>query len=271
MIKIENIGVVLKTNNSGYLESKAHKDKIPNQWKPVLDDVVKVYVKHLGDSIHSIYVRGSIANGTAINSLSDVDTIAVLNSEIPQDKLWVKDENSNLKLKYDFITRVEFVFVEFSKIIDSNEEIKKQFILKTQSVCVFGDDLIPSLPDFKPTKEITCVMGHDFSTQLEKTRVLIESLEDEKRLERECKYLMKDLIRTGFSLVIEKEQAYTRDLYPAYELFAKHFPEKEKQMFEALNLALNPTSDKEILLKITGQLGTWIATEVDRMCSETEI
>ena len=42
-----------------------------------------------------------------------------------------------------------------------------------------------------------------------------------------------------------KEQRYTRDLYLCYESFAKHYPEKEREMYRALELAINPKTDRD--------------------------
>jgi len=56
-----------------------------------------------------------------------------------------------------------------------------------------------------------------------------------ERLIAICAWMMKRMVRTGFELVMAKEQCFTRDLYPCYEMFSKHYPEKSSDMLAALN------------------------------------
>ena len=76
---------------------------------------------------------------------------------------------------------------------------------------------------------------------------------------------MKRILRTAFELVMEKEESFTRDLYPCYELFSKNYPEKEKEMKEVLFLAINNTDDKEKILEILNGIGIWITEKVENI------
>ena len=75
---------------------------------------------------------------------------------------------------------------------------------------------------------------------------------------------MKKILRTGFSLVMEKEKAFTRDLYPSYQLFSKYYPDQEPQMRQALEWAINPTDDSAGLLKYLGEFGGWLGAEAGK-------
>lgn len=68
----------------------------------------------------------------------------------------------------------------------------------------------------------------------------------------------------GGALVIVQEQSYTRDLFPAYELFSKHYPKKEKEMRTALWYAINPLSISEEILKFLDHFGNWKETETEK-------
>ena len=75
---------------------------------------------------------------------------------------------------------------------------------------------------------------------------------------------MKIIVRAGIALVIVEEHMYTRDLYPAYKLFAKHFPEKEPEMREALQYAIEPSKNSNVILTILNELGSWMINESEK-------
>jgi len=75
---------------------------------------------------------------------------------------------------------------------------------------------------------------------------------------------MKIIVRTGLALVITKENTYTRDLYPAYKMFSKYYPEKESDMRKALEYAITPIIDTNQLLSFLNEYGTWMVSEADK-------
>ncbi|UOR13626.1 hypothetical protein [Halobacillus amylolyticus] len=74
---------------------------------------------------------------------------------------------------------------------------------------------------------------------------------------------MRIIVRAGLALVIVQEQSYTRDLFPAFKLFSKHYPEKEQEMRTALWYAINPLSNSEEILKFLDRFGSWIKAETE--------
>ena len=49
-----------------------------------------------------------------------------------------------------------------------------------------------------------------------------------------------------------------------YEAFSLYYPDKEKEMREVLDLAINPTKDKEEIRRIVFSIGFWLEKEVDK-------
>jgi hypothetical protein len=59
--------------------------------------------------------------------------------------------------------------------------------------------------------------------------------------------MMKQIVRTGFEIVMLQEKKYTRDLYLCYFIFSKYFPDYEITMKSALSLAIQPSCDKNLI------------------------
>jgi uncharacterized protein len=250
-IPIREIGRFFDTDAEGYLVNPASKEKIQEEWLPVVLDIVEGYKAQYGDALHSVYVRGSVAKGDAVAGVSDIDTFAYV--QLSRDKIetkWKTLFEQELMKKYPFVQGVELG-------VDPLETASEDRILLLQSACVFGNDLGSEMPKVKVGKD---TLGHvyTFSGNLKWFDEWASKPQEKEEIKKSCIWLMKRFLRTGLELTMERAGRYTRDLYPSYKLFSEYYPEKEKEMREALYLVLNPTDDIEVINKIRQDLGGWL-------------
>jgi hypothetical protein len=133
--------------------------------------------------------------------------------------------------------------------------------MKISAVCIFGDDLLPTIERYNAQAPIAeewfRVFPHVTSKFVED--MCAAQTED---LSRElCHDMMKALLRTGMLLVMRREDGYSRDLYPSYRCFAKYYPDREGAMRRCLELAVNPIGDRSILLPLATELSQWMQAE----------
>lgn len=260
---IRRLGSILDVDEEGYIVKAASIDKIQPKWQPAVDEAVEAYKNHLSDSLHSVYVRGSVAKGEAMDNISDIDTMALVtmaNHEI--DTGWVTGFEHSLVNKFPFVNGVEIKAVHMDCL-----DHKTQFMLKTQAVCVYGEDITETLPKMKPGLD---AVNHAFllGKRIDQTVESLKNTNDATHIQQNCTWIMKRIVRTGCELVMERSQKYTRDLYPCYELFAGYYPDKSDDMYRALELAINPTEDKQEVLSVLADFGGWITHEVGRVFQE---
>lgn len=245
---IQAIGRYLQQDADGWLLSDSHWDKVPEHWREVLAIVVEAYRRQLGEQIHSIYLRGSVAAGLGIDGHSDLDTFALVYDEKAhwEPLAWGKGLETDLRKKFSFVREVEVVRSGISAAALVNPFLAA--MLKLQSICLWGENLIPHLPKVKPsfalarnyrwlTEDVTALRGAD-------------QLSDE-----EIKSLLKAILRSGFELVLEREGKYTTDLYPCYQSFSKYYPDWEPEMKQVLLYYLQVPSEKACLEAIADGLG----------------
>lgn len=254
---IKPVGSILETDADGFIVKTASADKIQSRWWPAVNVVVEAYKQNLGDNLHSVYLRGSVAKGEAIDGISDIDTIAVVKvpaSSVSRD--WVDNFEKQFSVKYPFINGVEIVF-------DSLASLSKgtKILVKTQTVCLYGSDLAKELPPIKPGTD-SAMHAPFLNKQISNTVDFLVTTEDGKTIKRKCAWIMKRIVRTGCELVIERSNKYTRDLYPCYELFSEYYPEKQADMYRALELAVNPSSDIDEIKKVLKSFDEWMSTEI---------
>jgi len=264
MTEILKIGRLLKTDDNGFIISESNVDKIENPWKEAVGEIKNAYLKHLGEEVHSIYVRGTVSRGEAIEGISDIDTFAVITKKTEEvDHSWVRDARQKLEKKFDFSTGVEFDFINLKELFDSDKFFKYRFTIKTQSACIYGDDLAKKIAPFRADKQTASHFHRNLKKVLENTKKGITDNPDKEDIKKWCRWIMKRIIRAGFVLVMDKEQIFTRDLYPSYKIFSKHFPKQEPKMKKALNFAINPIDDVERLKNFLDDFGVWMENQIE--------
>ena len=90
----------MEVDAEGNLINEARQDKFQENWREAINDFVATVKEHLGDKVLSIYIRGSAAKGTAVDTISDLDTITILNVSKEElnnvDLSWIPSERKKL-------------------------------------------------------------------------------------------------------------------------------------------------------------------------------
>lgn len=262
MPPIAKIGSFLNTDSEGYLLNECRLEFIREPWKQAVEEIRQAHLKHLPEKIHSLYLRGSLPRGKAIEGISDIDTFAVINTRAGNlDFSWIEPLRKELLQKYPFVSDVEFHFILHQKVLRELGYLSYRFIIKNLSLCLEGEDLAPALPRYKPGLNIAFAFHGNIQEVLSQAKEKIQNSVNDEATRRRCQWVMKRILRTGFSMLMGKEKVYTRDLYPCYEVFSKNYPEQEPQMRQALEWAVNPVSDQEKILEFLNTFGDWVAAE----------
>lgn len=256
--KILPIGTVLHVDDEGYLVSESSVDKITPPWDAVVAHIKHAYSQNLGTKLQSLYIRGSVSRGNAVEGISDIDGLAVVYGDPKDiDWAWTRDFANQSKLKYPFISGVDISTQSHEAIVAGDKKIAA-FLIKTMSACVYGEDLAPTLPKVKPGRgaviacwDIERKVSPDYLA--ENTNITTA---------QKMRWSAKQILRAGFELVMEDEQAYTRDLYPCYKMFSDHYPEMEPVMHRALEMALWPTNDEAAFQLLLSDIGAWLVDKV---------
>jgi hypothetical protein len=265
MTRIKNIGRFCASDKNGYILNDSSLKKVKPEFLMVIEEVVENYQTHLGLDLHSIYIRGSVPRGLGMKGVSDLDTIAITNKKTNNiDLKWVDKAEQELNNKFSAVNGVEFSFYHIEDILGTTTFSIIPFMIKTHSVCVYGEDLTLQIPDFRADKTVGNEHLINLKYQIEQAKNALVDNDDNEDIIDCCVWIMKILVRAGLALVIVEENLYTRDLYPAYKLFAKHFPEKEPEMKQALQYAIEPPKNPEDILVILNKFGNWMIYEAEK-------
>lgn len=231
-------------------------------WSAAVEEINEAYRSHLGKALHSIYVRGSVARGTAIAGISDIDTFAVITTSRWQvDLSWASTVQRQLDRKYSFQTGVELQFVTEQEALDPRNSTAIGFVIKHLAACTWGVDLADRLSKYRPGSYL--VEGiHSIEASIKQFRRAAGKPLDAAQTRKLCQWLMKKIVRTGFLLVVERERSFTRDLYPSYVAFSTHYPQQAPSMRTALELSIDPVDDIDELRSFVDDFGAWMVARV---------
>jgi uncharacterized protein len=244
-----------------YIKKEVALKKVSAKYNPIVKDVKSELLK-FSDKIHSIYLYGSVATGKAKSPTSDLDIVVVLKTK-PTSKLkpQLKDLETSLSQKYKKVFReVGFAITYKNEVLRGKESFGWRFFLTILSVKIFGDNLFQKEMKFSPTKKLARNLHSDVDKNIEeaKKKIKIANSEDAKL---QIKSIMKKIIRTAFSVVMEDENYWTTNLDEMTKIFTKYYPEKKQQINTVLKMAKSKSSDRKSATLILNNFGKWVSSE----------
>lgn len=247
----------------GFIITEVHRDKIKPAHSEILKDVTVKIISSLSPLIHSIYLYGSTASGTAQLKSSDLDLLLITKTQITE-VLKTEIEQIQKSLTFTYINEFRDVGISVTYL----NEVKQDpygwgCFIKYLCLFNYGSNLQDELPRYKPSKKIALAFNGDINTHIEfslKEITLNKSNPDKTR--NICRAIMRKIIRTGFSLVMEEEQSWTTDLQQSCDVFSRYYPEYSNNMETALSLSKNPEISGKDLTQFLTSFGLWIQNEV---------
>jgi hypothetical protein len=262
--RLRKIGLVIRADSEGVVPNVARNRTIEAPWRDVVGSVKRSLLRKHGGSLHSLYLRGSIAVGTAVEGTSDLDLVAVLTDDAsPEIAEWAARANLRVRKRYPFVTNVDVSSFRRADLLrfDDPRFAQVRLILSVMGKCIYGEDLCEKMPRMK-IGSAPMTVAEALGANLERLDATLDRLRPDQ-VEALCRWIMKKMVRAGYELVMEKERAYTRDLYPCFVGFAKHHPSRAREMKRALVLAIDPTSNKKTVRTLLHTLGRWlVATRI---------
>lgn len=265
---VKQIGEFIHPDNKGCFNSTINLEQpLQKSWQqPVLLCVQEIQ-KQLPNLISSIYIRGSVARGTAIAGVSDIDLVIIVKNKLPAwySKVWVVPFIKRIRSNYPQVDDIEFEIVSLRSLLNLKQPVGLRVLLSLQGRLLVGVDVIKHLPPVMPNSSsfVHIPTFTQFQARINKTLVTKDVF-----LPAYIPWVAKRYVRTGFELCIEREKVFTRDLYPCFVIFSKYYPSKIDEMHEVLEQALNPTWTKQNLLNCINNLGFWLDKEIKKMYPE---
>lgn len=199
-------------------------------------------IRQINDDLVAFYIVGSVVRGKAVEKQSDVDFLAVVNSDKDYSELLDRIKTTNNKL-FPFTHHIDIDVEPLNEIINTKSKFVKRFVIQTQSVLLLGHDISDKLPKYRVNKDLAKEMLADFDRVIQKRLERI-SRRDEPNWNKEmCRFAMKELLRTVYFLTIPVHYEFTTEKERMFELIEKYSPEFDNECKLVKKLFYNPVDD----------------------------
>lgn len=253
-------------DTEGNLINTSSWSNIQREYYELIEEIKESYRRVLGNNLHSIYLYGSIPQGKVKKGLSDIDTLAIIGKDTVDSKVnkALSSDGTKLLKKYSLVSFVQMEAFPMTTVVNTYIFSHEAFILKSQGICVYGKDLIDSLPQARVSKRLANKELQQLKNDIDEAKRELTKTQKPEEVRYWCKRIMKNILRDGFYLVMDKERKYTPDIRLSAETFSKYYPDKKEEMDRVLNLANGPTTKKEKVLEVLDIFGIWIIGETDK-------
>jgi hypothetical protein len=248
----------------GNLVNDCRRKDIAAPWSGLLDEYAALVRQGLAADLHSLYVRGSVARGTALPGIADLDGLALTAGAEARGGDALRGELHELQQRRPFCRQIAVEILPVAKLLAPDCDIWLRLRVKVESVCLWGEDITSRLAPIPfDARLVDAPRFHRLDREIQMFRQRVATLDEDGR-RAGCQWLMKNVLRLGYQAIMLEVGAYTRDLSLCFEGLAKRFPEHEAGLQQVLTLAVEPTAElAEMDDALTGVTG-WLIEEARR-------
>lgn len=232
------------------------------QFSNVISDVAKALVISQADNIHSIYVYGSVAQGTAVATVSDLDITVIFSREsIGVGSPALTEVIRSLEEAHPIISKIDLDIGTLSTVMDPQQLNRWGYWLKHHCVCVYGEDLRERFAAFRPSKEIAVAVNGDFFTVLNDYAAQLKPSSEPAQRQRLQRAAARKAIRSTGILRAEKDLDWPATLEEQCEWFNERYPALAEEMEYWLDMSYRPRGD---IMAFAGRITTfayWLNAE----------
>lgn len=153
MSGIKPFGRFWDLDGDGFIVNDASGRKIPRDYLPAVSSSVSAYRDHLrgaGVYVRGIYLRGTVARGIPVRDVSDLDLFALVDDRANLDLPGMDGVERGLLEEYPMLGGAGLEVVSGGDLGDGEYFSEADLLLSSQSVRLFGEDVIVRLPRFEP-------------------------------------------------------------------------------------------------------------------------
>ncbi|RWX57482.1 nucleotidyltransferase domain-containing protein [Photobacterium chitinilyticum] len=235
-------------------------------YMPVLLDVIKQLKAGLVDSLHSVYVFGSVARREAKAGMSDLNlTVIVQRPLTTSEQSVLSTIRWRITSRYSAVSDVELKVGVIGEVLSVGAIFTWGFWLKHCCICLYGDDLSTRFGGFEPSWDIAKSLNGDIKDELSNYRKKVMATKVVQNYLDYCEYIGKKMLWSCFSLVMHREQMLALSIEQCAEVFLKYYPEKEQEVERLFVLVSRQQVPKKATLFMIDSFGGWIVSEFDRI------
>ncbi|HEY1643878.1 MAG TPA: nucleotidyltransferase domain-containing protein [Streptosporangiaceae bacterium] len=249
-------------NPDGTIAREGSLNRVPAAFRQAVDAARQRICAVYRSRLHSAYLYGSIARGTAIPGVSDLDLMLALRDEpAAADRAAARAIEQALDEFFPQVNGVGIGMASVPVLLSELERHDLGFFIACLCTPLAGDDLGTRLPSYRPTGLLARETNGDLDLVLPDWRARAAEAGTDADRRFLSRAVGRRLVRTGFTLVMPRWAGWTSSLAESAEIFGGYYPERAEQMRVAATVGRAPSADPAVLDAFLRDLGPWLAAE----------
>ncbi|MFF2805644.1 nucleotidyltransferase [Streptomyces sp. NPDC058000] len=248
-------------------------ERVPAPFAPVVAELAaRLATRFAPDRLVSSYLYGSIPRGTAVPGVSDLDALLVLRTDptgsartaggpTEADRAAARAIEAELDAAFPQIDGAGILLVAEERLLSAEERYDMAWFVACLCTPLSGPDVTAALPRYRPTSLLARETNGDLHRRLPGLRERVAAAATQEERIRLTRGVTRNLVRTGFTLVMPRWGGWTSDLVESAEVFGHYYPAHADQMHAAARAARHPAAYPELLDDLLNGLAPWLADE----------
>ncbi|PUA46674.1 DNA polymerase III subunit beta [Pseudomonas protegens] len=228
----------------------------------VLDDLCASLHTPANPPLHSLYLYGSVARGTARPGVSDLDLCLILqHPATPQQLRHLEQLRQALQARHPRVSKIDFDIGHLAQVLAAENLDSWGYWLKHHCRCLSGEDLRRRFAPFRPSREIALAVNGDFQRVLDDYAERIEGERQPAQILRLQREASRKLIRATHLLRAEQEPSWPHSLDEHVRLFVQRYPDMAAPIAEFRQTAEAGAAASAGFSRRLRQMVQWMAAE----------
>ncbi len=235
----------------GQIVSEVSLDNVSSSFAPLVDASCEVIPEAIGDELSSLYLYGSIPAARAVSGRSDLDLLAVLQSEpAGRSRRRITGAARELEARFPKLVReVSIAVTWIDEIFHGDRALGWKVFIRHLCVLLWGDDIAAELPKYRPTPEVCANLNGDAAEVLAELWRQFDAATNEEEHRRIGGMIARKILRTGMSVVSARSGEWATSRADIASYLILYFPEITPDIELLLHLA------EEQELALVGNIG----------------
>jgi len=225
-------------------------------FRPVVDNVIDLLCARLGAQVHSIYLYGSVAKGTAVAGVSDLDVCLITQCAMnaaERDLLRVIAEH--VQAQHPLISKVDFDCGTLAEALAVENRFSWGYWLKHQCRCVAGEDLSLRFTPFAPSRAIAVAVNGDFIPVVQGYLQQLAEAGNARQIQRAA---ARKLLRATNLLRSDEDNDWPETLEEYASRVVRRFPQQQQAIAWLLQQCHTPEGDTAHFTARLNALMRWL-------------
>ncbi len=211
---------------------------------PIIGEAVEAYRVCLGGLLVSVRLMGSVARGEAKAAESDIDFVGFTTQPCEDSALAnLMVRAHDLTLRHACVSRVDL-----ETEVHGQTDPSREFIFRTDSVCVWGADTYPERSVTILPEVLAAQNSPDLGQLVATYRKRVAQATDGAELRTYSRWIGKDLLKSFRRNLILDHAVYDKTPAKIHRRLVEFYPVHRETMDLLLGLYEAPTSDAQKLL-----------------------